>query len=279
MTRVLGKGFSMIKICIAGVAGRMGSTLLKEAIKKGYQVVGPIESPINKNIGKSLKEVGLCNLDIKLMSSTDLSDAVKNADVYITFTTPDAEVSNIPIIAEQKKRIVMGTTGFSDEQMEKIKKAVLNKVPAVFSPNYSLGINTFFRLAQICNALPSEYDFSITEIHHTGKRDAPSGTAKKLASIVSSLRGYTRSIYGREGVSPRTKEELEILSLRAGRVTGIHNLVIAGPYEMIRIEHTAFSRSVFAQGALFAAKWICKQSEPRIYSMEDVFTLNSGESE
>ena len=260
----------MLKICVAGAAGRMGSTLLREAVNKGFQVVGAVESPRNVNIGKSLREIGLCNSDVRLMSPADLSEAVKTADVYMTFTTPDAEVSNLPVVAELGKRIVMGTTGFTSEQMEKIREAVSGKVPAAFSPNYALGINIFFRLAQICKAFPSEYDFSITEIHHTGKRDAPSGTAKELARIVSSLRGYSKAIYGREGLNPRTSEELEILSLRAGGVPGIHNLVIAGPYEMIRIEHTAFSRSVFAQGALYAAEWICKQSEPRIYSMEDV---------
>jgi 4-hydroxy-tetrahydrodipicolinate reductase len=125
-------------------------------------------------------------------------------------------------------------------------------------------------LTKKCKAFPSEYDFSITEIHHTGKKDAPSGTAKEIARIVSSFKDYNKVIYGREGLSLRKSDELEILSLRTGGVPGVHNLVIAGPYEMIRIEHTAFSRSVFAQGALYAAEWVYKQSESRIYSMEDV---------
>lgn len=260
----------MISICIAGVTGRVGSTLLREALNKNYQIVGAVESPDNVNIGKSLREIGLCSSDIKLLSSADLSESIKNADVYITFTTPDAEVSNLPVVAELGKRIVMGTTGFTNEQMEKIRKTVSSKVPAVFSPNFALGVNVLFKLTKICKAFPSEYDFSITEIHHTGKKDAPSGTAKEIARIVSSFKDYTKVIYGREGLSLRKSDELEISSLRTGGVPGVHNLVIAGPYEMIRIEHTAFSRSVFAQGALYAAEWIYKQSESRIYSMEDV---------
>lgn len=268
--RLFGRNFSTLKICVAGAAGRMGRETLTEAIKQGFQIVGAVESSENVNIGKSLREIGLCNSDVKLMNPFSLDEAIKTADVYITFTTPDAELSNLPVVAEHGKKIVMGTTGFTNEQMKTIRDSVLGRVPAVFSPNYALGVNIFFRLAQVCETFPSGYDFSITETHHTGKRDAPSGTAKKLAGIISSLRGYSKAIYGREGLSQRTSEQLEILSLRTGGVPGIHNLVIAGPYEMIRIEHTAFSRSVFAQGALYAAEWVSKQNEPRIYSMEDV---------
>lgn len=260
----------MLKICVAGATGRMGSTLLREAFNKGFQIVGAVAAPQDTNVGKSLREAGICSSDVKVMSPAGLSEAVKNADVYMTFTTPAAEVANLPVVAELGKRIVMGTTGFTDEQMEKVRDAVSSKVPAVFAPNFALGVNVLFKLAQTCKVLPPQYDFSITEIHHTGKRDAPSGTAKKLGGIVSSTRGYSKVVHGREGLSPRTPEELEILSLRAGGVPGVHDLVIAGPHEMLRIEHTAFSRSVFAEGALYAAEWICRQSEPGIYTMEDV---------
>lgn len=260
----------MIKICIAGATGRMGSTLIKELDSRSFQIVGAVISPEDRNIGKSLKEAGICDSDVKLMGPTNLDEAVKDAEVYITFTTPDAEVSNLPAVAERGKRIVSGTTGFTDEQMKKIRGAVLGKVPAVFSPNFSLGINILFKLIQTLNLFPPEYDFSIIEIHHTGKKDAPSGTAKKLSGIVSSLRGYSELVYGREGFSPRMSEELEVSSLRIGGVPGIHDLLIAGQHEMMRIEHITLSRSVFALGAQYVAKWICKQIEPKIYTMDDV---------
>ncbi|MCD6089582.1 4-hydroxy-tetrahydrodipicolinate reductase, partial [Candidatus Bathyarchaeota archaeon] len=99
---------------------------------------------------------------------------------------------------------------------------------------------------------------------------APSGTAKKLGELVSEARGYSSIIHGREGISVRKPGELEVLSVRAGGIPGIHEVIVAGPHEMIRIEHTAFSRSVFAQGALYAAEWVSKQTEPGIYSMDDV---------
>ena len=152
--------------------------------------------------------------------------------------------------------------------------AITGRIPAVFSPNYSVGVNILFKLAEYLKAFPEGYDFSITEIHHTGKKDAPSGTAKKLGEIIANARGYSKVVYGREGMSPRQAGELEITALRAGGVPGIHDLIVAGPYEMLRIEHTAFSRNVLAQGAIYAAEWLSKQTEPKVYSMADVLGLS-----
>src|SRR5208283_4692882 len=139
---------------------------------------------------------------------------------------------------------------------------------------YSVGVNILFKIAESLKAFPSGYDFSINEIHHTGKKDAPSGTAKKLGDIVSNARGYSKIVSGREGISPRQASELEVTALRAGGVPGIHDLIVAGPYEMLRIEHIAFSRNVFAQGAVFAAEWLSKKTKPEVYSMADVLGLS-----
>jgi 4-hydroxy-tetrahydrodipicolinate reductase len=264
----------MLKLCVAGAAGKMGSTALREAASKGFQIVGAIEAPDNACIGKSLRELGICDSDTRIVGSDNISEAAKDADVYITFTTPIAELLNIPAVARLGKRIVLGTTGFTEEQMRQLREAVSGKVPAVFSPNFALGVNILFKLAQILKSFPPEYTFSISEIHHTGKKDAPSGTAKKLGEIIADIRGYSTIVHGREGISPRKPEELEISALRAGGVPGIHDLIVAGPYEMLRIEHIAFSRSVFAQGAVYAAEWISKQNQARIFSMEDVLGIS-----
>jgi 4-hydroxy-tetrahydrodipicolinate reductase len=264
----------MLKLCVAGAAGKMGSTVLREAASKGFQIVGTIEAPSNVCIGKSLRELGICDSDTRIVGSDKISEAAKDADVYITFTTPAAEVLNIPAVARLGKRIVLGTTGFTEEQTRQVRDAVSGKVPAVFSPNFALGVNILFKLAQVLKSFPPEYTCSISEIHHTGKKDAPSGTAKKLGEIIADIRGYSTIIHGREGISPRKPEELEISAFRAGGVPGIHDLIVAGPYEMLRIEHIAFSRSVFAQGAVYAAEWISKQNQPRIFSMEDVLGLS-----
>jgi len=264
----------MLRLCVAGAAGRMGNAVITEAAAKGHQVTGAVEAQDNPCIGKTLRELGICNFETRIVGPDRISEAVRDADVYVTFTAPAAEVQNVPAVAALGKRVVLGTTGFTEEQNRRIREAVQGKVPAVFAPNFSVGVNILFKLAQALKAFPQEYTFSISEIHHTGKKDAPSGTAKKLGQIIKEVRGYSRTVYGREGISPRQPEELEIAALRAGGVPGIHNLIVAGPHEMLRIEHVAFSRSVLAQGAVYAVEWISRQTQPRIFSMEDVLGLS-----
>jgi len=264
----------MLKLCVAGAAGRMGSAVIHDAVTKGHQITGAIEAADTPCMGRTLRELSICDSDTRIISADRISEACIDADVYITFTTPAAEVKNVPAVVELGKRVVMGTTGFTEEQNRHLREAVEGKIPAVFSPNFSVGINILFKLVQAFKAFPQEYTFSISEIHHTGKKDAPSGTAKRLGQIIANMRGYSRTVYGREGLSPRQPEELEITALRAGGVPGVHNLIVAGSYEMIRIEHVAFSRSVFAQGAVYAAEWLSDQTQPRIFGMEDVLGLS-----
>lgn len=264
----------MIRLCIAGATGRMGTALAREAVTRGFQVVGAVVSPADSSTGKSQREVENLSSELKVVDSTHLEEAVRDADVYVTFTTPTAELANLPVVADAGKRIIMGTTGFTMEQMATLREAVRFKVPAVFSPNYSLGINLFFKLIKMLSLLPSDYDFSVIEVHHIGKKDAPSGTAQKISELVTQVRGYTNVIHGREGVCPRKPGELEVFSARVGGVPGTHELITAGAHEMIRIQHVAFSRSAFAEGALRAAEWIYGQNKPGIYTMDDVLMEN-----
>ena len=264
----------MIKFCIAGAGGRMGNALLREIKSKGHHVVGAIEANDSPHVGKNLKELGLTNQDITIVGVEKIDQATKHADVYLSFTAPEAELQNIPKVVALNKKIVMGTTGFNQNQTEKIREMVQNKVPAVFSPNFSVGITILFKIANELKKFPNNYDFSINEIHHTGKKDAPSGTAKKLGKIVANIRNNNKNIYGREGFNPRKSGELEISSLRVGGVPGIHELFIAGPNEMLRLEHIAFSRDVFAQGAVYAAEWLTNQTEKAIFNMEHVLGIS-----
>ncbi len=263
----------MLNLCIAGL-GRMGQAIIHEAVAKGHQISGVIEAPSCPVVGKSLKELGVCNCETKVLSAEQIREAAENSDVFISFSAPAADLVNVPIVADMGKRIILGTTGFTPEQNRQIVGAMSGKVPAVFSPNYSVGVNVLFKLAEALKAFPSGFDFSLSEIHHTGKKDAPSGTAKKLEEIIAKTRSYSKTVYGREGISPRQPAELESVAIRAGGVPGIHDIIVAGPYEMLRIEHTAFSRSVFAQGAVIAAEWLSRQTEPKVYSMADVLGLS-----
>ena len=264
----------MLRLCVAGAAGRMGNAVISEAAAKGHQITGAVEVTGNPLIGRTLRETGICDANTRIVGADRISEACRDADVYVTFTAPAAEMQNVPVVAALGKRVVLGTTGFTEEQYLQLREAVQGRVPAVFSPNFSVGVNVLFNLVQALKAFPQEYTFSISEIHHTGKKDAPSGTAKKLGQIIRDVRGYSRTVYGREGLSPRQPEELEIIALRAGGVPGIHDLIVAGPHEMLRMEHVAFSRNVFAQGAVYAAEWLSRRAQPRIFGMQDVLGLS-----
>jgi 4-hydroxy-tetrahydrodipicolinate reductase len=263
----------MLKLCIAGSAGRMGQMIINQATARGHQITGAIEAPNSPAVGKTLSQLGICSAETTILSASEIRQAVQNSDVFISFTVPAADLVNVPIVADMGKRIILGTTGFTPDQNKQVTAAMAGKVPAVFSPNYSVGVNILFKLAAQLSAFPSGYDISLSEIHHTGKKDAPSGTAKKLEQIISQARNYNKTIYGREGISPRQQGELESVAIRAGGVPGIHDVIVAGPNEMLRIEHTAFSREVFAQGAVIAAEWIAKQETAKVYSMADVLGL------
>jgi 4-hydroxy-tetrahydrodipicolinate reductase len=272
MKRNIGKVLPMIKLCVAGASGRMGSTIVREAVSRGFEIVGAIAASDDPSQGKTLRELGLCNSELRIVDPSGLQEAVENADVYVSFTSPDAELSNMPIVAGIGKRIVMGTTGFTDDQMNQLKATVSSKVPAVFAPNFAIGINVLLNLVKSLETLPKDYDFSVIEMHHSKKKDAPSGTAMAIAKQISQMRGYGTTVYGRSGISLRKPEEIEVVALRGGGIPGVHQIVVAGPHEMLMIEHFSLSRSVFAHGALYAAEWIAKQTRPGVYSLNDVLS-------
>jgi len=258
------------RLCIVGADGRMGSTVIQQATSAGFEVVGAVTAPDSNNAGRSLGEIGLSPPNLKILSQQDLEQALQGAEICISFTSPSAELANLPKAVQMGKKVVMGTTGFNADEMRRIRETLEGKVPAVVSPNFSIGVNLLFKMIETCKLFPSSYDFSIVEAHHSGKADAPSGTAKKMADTISAMRGYSERIHGREGMSKRNEKQMELLSVRAGGIPGIHDLMIAGQHEMIRIEHVAFSRNVFAQGALYAAQWLNGESRPMIFDMEDV---------
>jgi len=258
-----------IRLCLVGADGRMGQEVLR-AMDPGFSLSGAITHRGSPNEGRTLGELNLPYPDVQITGPETLSAALAESDVYLSFTTPDAEAVNAPIAAGMGRKIVMGTTGISQEQMSAIRSAVDGKAEAVFASNFSIGINFIAGLLSSMGSLPAGYDASIAEIHHTGKSDSPSGTALYLAEIIKSARGYSKDVHGRSGKGRRTSEEMEIVAMRAGGVPGIHDVIIAGPNEMIKIEHTAFSRRVFADGALLAARWLMNVHDKKVHSMRDV---------
>ena len=259
------------KICIVGACGRLGRSIIQESIEN-FEIVGAVEAVNSPNIGKSLIDLGIIESDIPITSSDNLSSAISKADVTISATIPDSELVNAPVYVENNKKIIIGTTGFSEKQYSKLISILDQKVPSLITSNFSIGMNFLYRLSELVGLLPEEFEISINEKHHSKKIDSPSGTALSLAKIISESKGYENLIFDRSKHGKREKSELEVTSERIGGTPGIHEVNIAGQYEILRLEHIAFSRLAFARGALSAAHWLHNVSEPRIYSMQDVIS-------
>lgn len=258
-----------IRLCLVGADGRMGQEILRAAGDE-FEISGAVTHSGSPNEGKSLGDLGLPQRSVRIQGPDSLNTLLEGSDVYLSFTTPEAELANAQVASRMGKKIVIGTTGFSPEQAASLRSGIEGRTEAVLAPNFSIGINFLAAILSRISGLPAGYDTSVVEVHHTGKLDSPSGTALYLADIVKSSRGYSKEVHGRSGKGRRTPDEMEIVALRAGGVPGMHEVLIAGPNEMIRMEHMAFSRRVFADGALLAAKWVMKVSDKRIHSMREV---------
>lgn len=252
----------------------MGTLIAREAPKERFDVTGAVAAPDDPGIGKTLRQLGAGESDAKVSPPSRLAALLGKSDVCISFTSAQAEVSNLRAVVEAGVPYVSGTTGLTPQQRKDANAALAGTVPAVIASNFSVGANLLIAMSAALRALPRGFDVSIVEAHHSGKVDAPSGTALSIAREVSEARGYTKSVSGRSGASKRALGELEVVSLRGGGTPGIHTVHAFGPHEMITLEHLAFSRSAFALGALEAAEWVAAEGrEPRVYGMADVLGL------
>lgn len=257
----------MPKIIISGICGKMGTSILNLCPQdKEIEVVAGIEASGHQMIGKKIQP-----LDIPVES--DLEKVIDKTDVLIEFTNPDATFEHVKIAEKYKKACVIGTTGLSEEQVSYIKKAS-QKIPIVFSPNMSIGVNLLFKLVEQVSNILKDYDIEIVEAHHNKKKDAPSGTALKLLEKIKSARQTKlKEIYGREGqIGARKPDEIGVFAVRAGDIVGEHTVIFGGTGERIELVHRAHSRDTFAKGALTAAKWIINKKSG-LYDMGDVLNL------
>ncbi len=224
----------MVKISVSGVKGKMGSRI-SELIKD--------------------------DAELELSGGFDAGDepqgAIESCDCLIEFTSPDATIKNLEICQKLGKAIVIGTTGLSGDQRDKIVEAS-KSIPVVFSPNMSVGVNVLFKMiADAARILGSEYNIGIVEAHHIHKKDAPSGTAKEMSKIVKDIKGDI---------------DIPIESIREDEIVGEHTITFDSDVDTIEITHSAKTRDIFAKGALKAAKFAVKQ-KPGVYTMKDVLGL------
>lgn len=266
-------------IIVVGAAGRMGRAIIEAAADspEPYQLVAAAEYPAHPLVGRSLRDIipGAPE-DTPLAGGPPTASPV--GAVSIIFATPESTLEWLRWCVSMGNPAVIGTTGFSDAQVAEINAAG-EKIPVVFAPNMSVGVNVLCELvAQAARLLGPDFDIEIVEMHHRLKKDSPSGTAKRLAEILhherqSSYNADTR--HGREGiVGQRTNREIGMHAVRGGDVVGDHTVMFASPGERIELTHKASSRETFARGALRAAAWLAKENRaPGVYGMKDVLGL------
>lgn len=258
----------MINTIVTGVCGRMGKRISELIIDHSeFDLVGVTEAPNHPEFGE--KAFGL---EIQ----SDWENIINKCDVIIDFTAPGASLVHAKLAHDHSKNIVIGTTGFSKEQVDQIKR-LSDDIAIVLAPNMSVGVNLLFQLVgQVAEILSSGYDIEIVETHHRFKKDAPSGTAKKLAEIMAQAKalGEDEFVFGREGhVGERTDDEIGIHAVRGGDVVGEHIVSFLGMGERIELIHKAHSRDTFAYGALKAARFLSDKSNG-LFDMQDILSLN-----
>ena len=244
-----------LKIVIYGSKGRMGQALVSATKENpSLDLVGTID------VGDPLEPIAGC-------------------DAVIDFTHADSTLPVLKKCVELGKIIAIGTTGHSNDVRKAITEAS-TKIPVIFSPNYSVGVNTLFWITKkAAEILGPEYDAEVIEVHHRLKKDAPSGTARRLVEVLDEVYGldYERDTrHGRIGMpGERTKNEVGVHAVRGGDVVGDHTVLLAAPGDRLELIHRASSRETFARGALRAALWAreAMKNKPGLYDMQDVLGL------
>ena len=257
----------MTRIAITGALGRMGTLVIQEAARiEGMELVAGLDAV---GAGKPLQG------GVLVKDASQLEQVLKETrpDVLIDFTIAKAAVKNVCTAASLGVDLVVGTTGISSEQHSEMREAIEGNVAAVITPNFSVGVNLFWKLVADAAAALKGYDFDIEiiEAHHNQKKDAPSGTALATLEAIRRARGesdLSEVVYGRNGIMPRGKE-IGVHAVRAGDIVGDHTVLLAGSGERLEIRHQAHSRAAFASGAVRAATWVVGR-KPGIYGMADV---------
>ena len=245
----------MLKIIINGYSGSMGKVLTKCA-NEDYEI---------EIICGASKD----DLDVPFKTYHKMSDVEESADVIIDFSHHSTIDDTLSYAIKTKTPIVIATTGFNDEELEKIKESS-DIIPIFHSSNMSLGVNVLVKLVKEAAKSLNGFDIEIIEKHHNKKLDAPSGTAVMIANSVKEVLPDSEYIYGRHGRSDkRSSNEIGIHAIRGGTIVGEHTTIFAGHDEVVEIKHSAQSKDIFAKGAIAAAKFLVKQ-EAGYYNMNNM---------
>jgi 4-hydroxy-tetrahydrodipicolinate reductase len=264
-----------VRLVVAGAGGRMGRTLIEMILRSGdLKLAGALEAPGSSAIGRDAGELVGNPCGVKIVS--DPADAVAGADCLIDFTLPEGTLAHMEQCVKRGVRMVIGTTGFSVQENERIAAAA-GRIAIVLAPNMSMGVNVAFKLAETAaRALGDAYDVEIIEAHHRHKTDAPSGTALKFGGVIARALGRDlarNSVHGRKGeVGERDPKAIGFHAIRGGDIVGEHTVMFAGEGERVEITVRSGSRATYALGALRAARFLSGKDRG-LYDMQDVLGL------
>jgi 4-hydroxy-tetrahydrodipicolinate reductase len=266
----------MIKAIVAGAAGRMGKRIIHMINQdEGIKLAGAFERPGHPSVGTAASQ-GSGRESPVVQIAGSLEEIIDQGEVLIDFTAPEATLDNIRVVASKGLAMVIGTTGITGDSLEELKD-LARHIRCVMAPNMSVGVNVMFKIAEeMARLIGKDYDMEILEVHHRLKKDAPSGTAVRLAQILSGAVNRDLEevgVYARKGIiGERTDEEIGIQTWRAGDITGEHTVMFGGIGERLELTHRAHNRDNFARGAVKAAQWVVSQGEG-LYDMQDVLGL------
>ena len=254
-------------IIVVGASGRMGKTIsgLVEADPQ-FTLAGLVDSPE--------RIAALAGAACPVSDSLSALLPKLPGAVVIDFTAPAVSLQSAKAVAQTGNALVIGTTGFTDEQKDELR-ALAAKAPIFWASNMSIGVNVLLNiLPQLTKALGEDYDIEMVELHHNRKKDSPSGTALTLGECLAEARDWKLNDVRcsvRDGIiGARPKEQIGIQAIRGGDVVGVHTVYFMGPGERIEVTHQAHSRENFARGAIRAAGWMAGQKPGKLYSMQDV---------
>jgi len=248
-------------------------SLLKESTT--LKLAGAIEGAKHPILGQDAGEIAGCGR-AGVPITDDLPSLLERGDVVVDFSSPHATLDHLRVVAQHRRGMVIGTTGFSASEIQQIRDFAA-QIPCVLSPNMSVGVNLICKvIAEMAKTLGDGYDIEVIEAHHRLKKDAPSGTALKLAEVLADAVGRNLAqvgVYERKGlIGERKNTEIGIQTVRAGDIVGDHTVLFGGIGERIEVIHRASSRDTFASGALRAAGWVAGR-QPGLYDMMDVLGL------
>lgn len=272
-----------LKVAVLGASGRMGQMLLRTgAAHPGVRLVAASDRDgsdwIGRSLGDVIPDVALSEPNgADIIVSSNAEDAFSAADAVVDFTMPEATIRHSKLAAEIHRIHVIGTTGFTDEELDRLKTTE-DQTVTIRAGNMSLGVNLLTTITrQVAKALDDDFDIEVVEMHHNRKVDAPSGTALMLGEAAAEGRGVNLSDAadrGRDGITgARRRGDIGFAALRGGDVVGEHEVIFAAAGERIVLSHIATDRAIFARGAIKAALW-GRGREPGAYTMLDVLGLS-----